>query len=71
MIGRVVPGVELFKHFNRALRWPDRGQLERVFVQMVSFEVLDKLTLVAAQRVRGHESENASRPDKVENVNLS
>ena len=38
---------------------------------MVAPEVLNQLTLISAQRVRGHEAQNTTCLNKVENVNLA
>ena len=38
---------------------------------MVVLEVLDKLALVTAKRVRCHETQDAARPDEVEYVDLT
>ena len=63
--------VKLLKHLLGALRGFFLRQIKRVFIQVVPLEILHKLTLVSAQRVRGHETQDATSPDEVQKVNLS
>ena len=64
---RVKPSKHLISALRRVLRW----QFELILFKVVRLEVLNKLALVAAKRVQRDEVQDATRADKVQDVDFT